>query len=117
MTDDSRERPASPAAPRPPRARIKAPGPFAVVAAASGAFFALAGAFAIQERLAPAAAQPVAAAPPQVVVRRVIVTRVVSDARRRTRPRATTTSPAPAPATPARAPATPAPGPLTTRTS
>jgi hypothetical protein len=110
MTDDARERPPSPAGRRPARPRIKPPGPFGVLAAASGAFFALVGGFAIQERLAPAAAQPVAAAPPSVVVRRVIVTRVVTD-KRRTRPRApaTTTSAAPAPA--------PASAPLTTRTS
>jgi hypothetical protein len=97
-----------------PRRRIKPPGPFAVVAASSGVFFGLLGAFAIQERLASpeAVAQPVAAKPPQVLIRRVIVTRVVTDGRRpRASAPATTTSSPPPPA------AAPAPAPLTTRTS
>jgi len=121
------------------RPRIQRPQPWPVIAGALAVFFAVLLLLAFQSREprvspVPAAYAPLAAVPPprQVLLRRVIVTRVITEIRHDDAPERTpiqivsapassapapvASAPAPAPATTAPAPA-PAPAPLTTRTS
>ena len=113
--------------------RFRRPRPWPVVAAALAAFLTVLVLLAFQTRAARLSAAPVpqpavAAAPPrQIVLRRVIVTRVVTELRDDDLPapapaQVVAVSAAPAPAAPvvaapAPAPAAPAPAPLTTHTS
>ncbi len=105
---------------RPPKPRIRKPGPLTVIAGSFGLFFAITALLAFQMRRGadPALGAPkpqvlaaAPAAPRQILVRRVIVTRIVEHRSRRSRPaapRTTTSAPAaPAPAAPAPAPARP----------
>ena len=132
-----------------PRARVHRPGPFPVIAGTLGVFLVVLTLLAFQSRAARdtaigASPQPLAAvapAPRRVLIRRVIVTRVVTRVRRdppaavaAPAPRYVAATPAPAvrsaapaasvphyaaPAAPAPRPAAPAPAPapLTTRSS
>jgi hypothetical protein len=118
--------------PAPPRERIKPPGPFMVIAGSLGLFLALLSLLAFQLRTGrdPAIGKgsqtvaSTAAAPRRVLIRRVIITRVVTHVRRDDATPAREAAPAPrsapataAPAQAAPAPAAPAPAPLTTRSS
>jgi hypothetical protein len=115
------------------RPRLRRPRPWSVIASALAVFFAVLALLAFQTRTArldaPAPRVAVAAAPPrQVLLRRVIVTRVVTDVRDDDAPARrvieiasapVTSAPAAAPAAPvAAAPPAPAPpAPLVTSTS